>query len=148
MLVTAVRTEMVEALKTGDKNKKNVLSLLVSALDKAAKEKKSELSEQEEGQIVLKMCKQIQETIDTCPVERTDILDKAKNELSIISKFAPKQMNETEIKEVIQNVLSELKIEAPTGKDKGQIMKLLIPRVKGKADGKLVNSLLAEYMKW
>ena len=147
MLVTAVRTEMVEALKTGDKNKKNVLSLLVSALDKAAKEKKSELSEQEEGQIVLKMCKQIQETIDTCPVERTDILDKAKNELSIISKFAPKQMNETEIKEVIQNVLSELKIEAPTGKDKGQIMKLLIPRVKGKADGKLVNSLLAEYMK-
>ena len=147
MLVTAVRTEMVEALKTGDKNKKNVLSLLVSALDKAAKEKKSELSEQEEGQIVLKMCKQIQETIDTCPVERTDILDKAKNELSIISKFAPKQMNETEIKEVIQNVLSELKIEVPTSKDKGQIMKLLIPRVKGKADGKLVNSLLAEYMK-
>lgn len=147
MLVTAVRTEMVEALKTGDKNKKNVLSLLVSALDKAAKEKKSELSEQEEGQIVLKMCKQIQETIDTCPVERTDILDKAKNELSIISKFAPKQMNETEIKEVIQNVLSELKIEVPTSKDKGQIMKLLMPRVKGKADGKLVNSLLAEYMK-
>lgn len=148
MLVTAVRTEMVEALKAGDKNKKNVLSLLVSALDKAAKEKKSELSEQEEGQIVLKMCKQIQETIDTCPVERTDILDKAKNELSIISKFAPKQMNEAEIKEVIQNVLSELKIEAPTVKDKGQIMKLLMPRVKGKADGKLVNSLLAAYMKW
>lgn len=147
MLVTAVRTEMVEALKAGDKNKKNVLSLLVSALDKAAKEKKSELSEQEEGQIVLKMCKQIQETIDTCPVERTDILDKAKNELSITSKFAPKQMNEAEIKEVIQNVLSELKIEAPTGKDKEQIMKLLMPRVKGKADGKLVNSLLAEYMK-
>lgn len=147
MLVTAVRTEMVEALKAGDKNKKNVLSLLVSALDKAAKEKKSELSEQEEGQIVLKMCKQIQETIDTCPVERTDILDKAKNELSIISKFAPKQMNEAEIKEVIQNVLSELKIEAPTVKDKGQIMKLLMPRVKGKADGKLVNSLLAAYMK-
>lgn len=147
MLVTVVRTEMVEALKDGDKNKKNVLSLLVSALDKAAKEKKSELSEQEEGQIVLKMCRQIQETIDTCPVERTDILDKAKNELLIISKFAPKQMNELEIREVIQNVLSELKIEVPTGKDKGQIMKSLMPRVKGKADGKLVNSILATYIK-
>lgn len=147
MIVTSVRNEMVSALKAGDKDRKNILSLLVSALDKAAKEKKSDLTEQEEGQIVIKMCKQIQETIDTCPSNRNDIIEKAKMELSVISKFAPKQMSETEIKNVIDSVLSELNIENPTGKDKGSIMKVLMTKVKGKADGKLVNAILATYMK-
>ncbi|MEE1191230.1 MAG: GatB/YqeY domain-containing protein, partial [Blautia sp.] len=51
-----------------------------------------------------------------------------------------------EIKEVIQGVLGELGIDAPTGKDKGKIMKVLMPKVKGIADGKLVNQVLASMM--
>ena len=55
-------------------------------------------------------------------------------------------LNEDEIKEVIQGILSELSIETPTGKDKGKIMKVLMPKVKGIADGKLVNQVLAAMM--
>ena len=53
-------------------------------------------------------------------------------------------MDETEIRTVIDGVLRELGIEAPTPQDKGKIMKVLMPQVKGKADGKLVNALLSE----
>ena len=54
-------------------------------------------------------------------------------------------MDEDEIRKVITEVLAELKIEAPTAKDKGRIMKTLMPRVKGKADGGLVNQVLSSF---
>ena len=74
MLVNKVREEMVTALKAGNKERKGILSLLVSLLDKAAKEKREALTEAEENQVVIKLCKQLQETIDTCPANREDIL--------------------------------------------------------------------------
>lgn len=141
-----VRTDMITAMKNKEQEKKVTLSGLVNALTLAAKEKKSPLTEDEENQIVLKMCKQIQETIDSCPDNRPEAKAKAEAELSIISAYAPKLMDEAEIKEVIVNVLSTLEIETPTPKDKGVIMKNLMPLVKGKADGKLVNQVLASMM--
>ena len=137
MLVETVRKDMVQALKDGDKEKKSILSLLVAALDKGAKE----------NQIVLKMCKQIQETIDTCPVEREDIKNRAVNEYQIISVYAPKMMSKDDIAIAIFEVLNELGIDSPTVKDKGIIMKTLMPKVRGKADGKLVNTMLSECLK-
>ena len=64
-----------------------------------------------------------------------------------LEEYAPKMMDADEIKTVIQTVLSELGIETPTAKEKGKIMKELMPRVKGKADGKEVNQILASMMK-
>ena len=149
MLVERVRTEMVNALKSGEKEKKTILSLLVAALDKGAKEKKSDLTTDEENQIVLKMCKQIQETIDSCPVGREDIKSKAELELSVISQFAPKMMDESEICGIIEDVVKELGCSLADIKtlNKGQVMKLLMPRVKGRADGKQVNQLVERYFK-
>jgi uncharacterized protein YqeY len=62
----------------------------------------------------------------------------------VFSEYAPQQMNETEINEVIKSVLQQLEISSPTIKDKGRIMKSLMPLVKGKADGTLVNKLVEE----
>ena len=56
-------------------------------------------------------------------------------------------MSEDEIKATIQSVLDELGITEPTGKDRGKIMKDLMPKVKGKADGKLVNQMFASMLK-
>ena len=74
------------------------------------------------------------------------MIEETKNRLAVLEKFAPKMMDETEIKAVIADVLSGLGIDAPTGKDKGRIMKELMPKVKGKADGKLVNEILGSFM--
>ena len=72
-------------------------------------------------------------------------IEEAKLRISVYSEFAPKLMDEAEIREVVISVLAELAIEKPTAKDKGKIMKTLMPRVKGKADGGLVNQVLSSF---
>ncbi len=81
------------------------------------------------------------------PEDRTDLIEEAQKRLAVLEEYAPKMMDADEIKAVIQTVLSELGIETPTAKEKGKIMKELMPRVKGKADGKEVNQILASMMK-
>ena len=80
------------------------------------------------------------------PEDRTDIIDECKKRLSVLEEYAPKMMDETEIKAVITEVLASLGIGQPTPKDKGRIMKELMPKVKGKADGKLVSDILTSMM--
>ena len=80
------------------------------------------------------------------PENRADLLDEAYKRLAVLEEYAPKMMSEDEIKAAIDEVLIELGIDKPLPKDKGRIMKVLMPKVRGKADGKLVNDLLAGFM--
>ena len=146
--IDVVRAAMVEAMKAKDKERKDSLSMLLSALKNAQIDKReAPLTEDEENAIVKKEIRQVKETIDTAPADRTDIIDDAKKRLAVYQEFAPADMTEDQIKETIQKVLAELGIEAPTAKDKGKIMKSLMPLVKGRADGKVVNEILAGFMK-
>lgn len=73
------------------------------------------------------------------PADREDIIKECTDRLDVLNNYAPKMMDEEEIREVIKSVLAETGIDAPSAKDKGKIMKVLMSKVKGKADGKLVN---------
>lgn len=117
-MIDVIRKEMMTAMKNKDKERKESLSMLLSALKNAQIDKREDLTEAEENTIIAKEIKQTKETMDTCPADRTDIIDECKARLA------------------------ELGIDAPTMKDKGKVMKNLMPRVKGKADGKLVNQLV------
>lgn len=145
--IDEVRKDMVAAMKAGDKERKATLSALLSALKNKAIDKRSDLTEEEEVQVILKEIKTIKETLETTPADRTDIIAESKNRLAVLEEYAPKMMSEDEIKNVIQGVLGDLGIEAPTPRDRGKIMKELMPKVKGKADGKLVSELVASLMK-
>lgn len=145
MLVDKVRKEMIAALKNKDKERKLTLSMLVSALDLKAKEKRSPLTEDEEFAVLRKELKQTNETLESAPKDRVDIIDMCTARIQVIESFLPKLMDENEIKVIIQSVLIELGIEKPLKSDKGKIMKLLMPQVKGKADGKQVNNILEQY---
>lgn len=142
-----VRASMVEAMKAKDKPRKDALSMLLSALKNAEIDKREPLTEDEENAIVKKEIRQTQETYDTAPADRDDIRTDASARLAIYREFAPEDMSAEQIKEVILGVLAELGIEKPAGADKGNIMKVLMPKVKGKADGKLVNETLSAMMK-
>ena len=144
--IDEVRSAMVEAMKSGDKETKETLSLLLSALKNKAIDKRADLTEEEEIQVILKEIKQTKETLELTPSDRTDIIEECTKRIAVLEKYAPKMMDETEIRKVIESVLSDLGIEAPTAKDKGKIMKDLMPKVKGKADGKLVNQALMGMM--
>ena len=140
--IDEVRKAMVTAMKAGDKERKESLS----ALKNKAIDKREDLTEAEENEVVLKEIKQTKETLELTPEDRTDLIEECTKRIAVYEEFAPKMLNEDEIKEVIQGVLTELEITVPTGKDKGRIMKVLMPKVKGIADGKLVNQVLASML--
>lgn len=144
--IDEVRADMVKAMKAGDKDTKETLSMLLAALKNKAIDKRSDLTPEEEIQVILKEVKQTKETLDMTPADRTEIIEECNRRLSVLEQYAPKMMGEAEIREVITATLSEVGVEAPTAKDKGKIMKVLMPKVKGKADGKLVNDILMTFM--
>lgn len=143
--IDTVRAAMMQAMKDKNKERKDALSLLLAALKSKQIDKRADLTEEEENAVIFREIKQAQETVDTTPVDRTQIIEEAKLRIQVYSEFVPKLMDEEEIRKVITEVLAELQIEAPTAKDKGRIMKMLMPRVKGKADGGLVNQVLSSF---
>lgn len=143
--IDVVRAAMMEALKNKDKERKEALSLLLSALKNKQIDKRADLTEEEENAVVLKEIKQAQESIDTAN-GREEIITENAFRKAVYEEFAPKMMDAEEITAVIRQVLEELGITAPTAKEKGLIMKNLMPRVKGKADSGLVNKVLSGLM--
>ena len=144
--IDEVRSAMVAAMKARDKDRKDSLSALLSALKNKAIDKRADLTEEEENQVILKEIKQTQETLELTPPDRTDIIEECKSRIAVLQEFAPHMMDEAEIRAVAAEVLAGLGIETPTAKDKGKIMKELMRRVIGKADGKLVNEVIASLL--
>ena len=142
--IEQIRSEMVAAMKAKDKERKDALSMLLGSLKNKAIDKRSDLTEAEENEIVLKEIKQLKETLDSAPADRTDIIEQCQFRIRVYEEFAPKFMTNEEIKATLQQVLVRGELTAPTAKDKGKIMKELMPLVKGKSDGKVVNQLVSE----
>ena len=144
--IDEIRAEMVTAMKNKDKDRKDTLSMLLSALKNKAIDKRADLTEEEEYAVVKKEMKQTKETLELAPPDLTDIKEQCEKRLAVLQEFAPEEMNEEAIKAAVQEVLTTLGIETPTAKDKGRIMKELMPKVKGKADGALVNQVVGELL--
>ena len=144
--IDEVRSAMMAAMKAKDKERKDALSALLTALKNKAIDKRADLTEEEETQVILKEIKQLKETIEMTPADRTDILAECNSRLAVLEEYAPKMMDEAEIKAVVSEVLTSLGLDAPTAKEKGKIMKELMPKVKGKADGKLVSEVVASFL--
>lgn len=144
--IDEVRSAMMAAMKAKDKERKDALSALLTALKNKAIDKRANLTEEEETQVILKEIKQLKETIEMTPADRTDILTECNSRLAVLEEYAPKMMDEAEIKAVVSEVLTSLGLDAPTAKEKGKIMKELMPKVKGKADGKLVSEVVASFL--
>ena len=142
--IDEVRAKMVEAMKSGDKEKKETLSMLLAALKNKAIDKRADLTEAEENEVIKKEIKQTKETMELAPADRDDIREACQKRLDVLQEFAPEEMSEDAIKAAIAEALAALGIEKPAPSDKGKIMKELMPKVKGKADGALVNRLVGE----
>ena len=91
----------------------------------------------------LKELKTVKEQIDTCPAERTDLIEEYRTRYNIINEYAPQLMSAEEVKICLQEKFAEVLAT----KNKGQIMKAVMGDLKGKADGKLINQVVAEFCK-
>lgn len=145
-MIEEVRSQMMAAMKNKDKDRKDALSMLLSALKNKAIDKRADLTEAEEFEVVKKEIKQTKETMELAPADRADIREACEKRLAVYQEFAPEEMSEEAIRAQVKEVLEALGITEPSGKDKGKVMKELMPRVKGKADGGLVNKIVGEML--
>jgi len=145
--IDEIRAEMVTAMKNKDKERKDTLSMLLSALKNKAIDKREDLTEVEEFEVIKKEIKQTKETLELAPADRTDIKEQCEARIKTLSEFAPEEMSEEAIRLVVKEIIDGLGIANPTVKEKGKVMKDLMPRVKGKADGSLVNKVVGEMLK-
>ena len=141
-----VRSEMVAAMKNKEKDRKDALSMLLSALKNKAIDKREDLTEAEEFEVVKKEIKQSKETMELAPADREDIKEACEKRLAVYQEFAPEEMSEEAVLAEVKAVLAALAIDAPSMKDKGKVMKELMPRVKGRADGGMVNKIVGEVL--
>ena len=102
--IDEIRSAMVAAMKAGDKERKAALSFLLSSLKNKAIDKRADLTEEEEGQVILKEIKQLKETIDMTPEDRTDLIEEAQKRLAVLEEYAPKMMSEDEIRKIISGL--------------------------------------------
>ena len=145
-MIDTVRADMMTAMKEKNKFKKEALSALLSALKARAIDAGDRGSLPDDVAFaVAKEIKALKETAETAPAGYEKVVKECKEKIEILSAYMPKQMSEDEIKDTIKGVLSRLGIDSPSAKQKGIIMKSLMPLVKGKADGKLVNEILASF---
>ena len=144
-LMDDVRVGMMAAMKNKDKVRKDALSALLAAMKSKMIDNKGVLTDDDAIAVVAREIKQLKETMDTAPESYVEVKEECAAKIAVLSEFMPKQMDVEEIKEVIRGVLATLGLEKPEAKQKGIIMKNLMPLVKGKADGKLVNEVLATF---
>lgn len=145
-MIDKVRAEMVTAMKNHEKERKESLSMLLSALKNKAIDKREDLTEAEEFEVVKKELKQTRETMELAPADRTDIKEQCEARIAVLSEFAPEEMSGEQLRAIIKETVAALGIENPSAKDKGRVMKELMPKVKGRADGGLVNQLVGEIL--
>ena len=136
---------MIAAMKARDKERKDAISSLVSAVKKAAIDGgcRDDIPASLVDQVILKELKSVKEQIDTCPETREDLKAEYQFRYDVISEYAPKQMDAEEVKAYIAE---KFQAELAT-KNKGVIMKAVMADMKGKADGKLINQVVAELCK-
>lgn len=132
-----------EALKAGDKGRVSILRMIKAAVKNKEIEKGSSLSDDEIYAILRSFVKRAGESIEQfSKAGRTDLAEKEKEELSIMQGYLPRQLSEEEIRKLVKEVISET--GASGMKDMGKVMKAVMAKTKGQADGKLVNTIVKE----
>lgn len=137
--------DIKEALKAGQKEKLTVLRGLKSALKYARIDKGEDLTDQDVIAALSAQAKKVRDSIEQFEKgRRSDLTDQARAELKIIEEYLPEQLDEDKLREIIREAIDELGAESAG--DVGKVMQTVMPRVKGRADGKQVNKLAMEML--
>ena len=144
MKLEVLQKEKITAMKNKDEKRKAVLSEMIDMVQKASITAKGrvEITEQLVDETLIKYQKMTQEMIDTCPADRTDKLNEYNAAMAIVKEYAPQLItDEGEIKAMILDVLNnEYGLEK---KNRGQIMKIVMPVLKGKVDMAVANKVIS-----
>ncbi|KRL97586.1 GatB/YqeY domain-containing protein [Levilactobacillus hammesii] len=137
-LETQLNTDLKTAMKAHDKLSLNVIRMMKTALTNEKVKQGHDLTPDEELTIVSRELKQRKESMEEfAKGNRDDLVEGVKAEIAIVEKYAPKQMSEDEITKIVADSIA--KVSASGMGDFGKVMGVVMPQVKGKADGAIVN---------
>ena len=142
MQMETLQKEMIAAMKARDKVRKEAISGLVSAAKKAAIDEgcRDDIKEELVNRVILKELKTVKEQIDSCPESRQDLKEEYQTRYDIYQEFAPAMMSAEEVEAVLKEKFADVIASG----NKGMIMKTVMPELKGKADGKVINQVVAK----
>ena len=142
MELETLRSDMIAAMKAKDKARKEAISSLISAAKKVAIDEgcRDDIKPEMVDRVILKELKTVKEQIDTCPASREDLLAEYKTRYDIFMEYAPKMMSADEVEAFITEKFADV-VETH---NKGQIMKAVMPELKGKAEGSVINQVVAK----
>ena len=148
MTLEVLQSEMIQAMKSGDKFRKGVIADLVGNIKTAAINKncRDSITESLVDEVLLKCKKTAQEMIDTCPADRVETLNEYKKQLDIINEFAPQLItDELKIRTIIALYTSDEGIDLVKA-NRGKVMKLASTNLKGKADMSVVSKVVGDML--
>jgi hypothetical protein len=144
-LEEVIFNDMKKALKGNEKLKLSTLRLIRAAIKNAEISKKDKLTEDEVIGIVASNLKKLEESLDIFTKgQRPELADKAKKEIEIVKKYLPEQLSEEEVEKIVKATI--IKLEFKGLQDIGPAMKEIMPQLKGKADGKIVNKMVRDLL--
>ena len=139
-------SDMKEAMKARDKVRLNTVRMIKSALMNEKIKAGHDLTSEEELTVLSREKKQREESIDEfTKADRKDLADETKQELAIVESYLPKQMTEEELNQAVSSAIAEVNAQGKS--DFGKVMKVLMPKIKGKADGKAASNAVRKQLK-
>lgn len=145
MILDHLNQELKQAMKDKDTLKLSVIRMLKSSLKNEEINLGRPLSEDEEISILSRELKMRQDSLQEFEkAGRTDLAEKTRQEIEIVTSYMPAQLSVEELREIVRDAVAAT--GATSKKDMGKVMGIVIPKVKGRADGKLVNQLVSELL--
>jgi uncharacterized protein YqeY len=144
-LIDRIKEDLIKSMKAKDGARVSVLRLLLASIKNREIEKKEALTDDEVLAEIASAAKRRKESLEAFREgERQDLVEKEEAELVILEEYLPEQISEEEVRRTVQDVVAEVGAQSPS--DLGKVMKELMPRLKGKADGKMVNQIVREIL--
>ena len=141
----SLQDELKAAMRQRDSQRRNAIRLLQSSIKQVEIDTRAQLDDDGVLKILRREAKQRRETISEMEdAGRTDDADDARYELELIETFLPRQMTEDELRPIVAAAVAE--VGATSMKQMGQVMKAVMPRVQGRADGRAVNAIVRELL--
>lgn len=145
LLQDQLNNDLKIAMKAQDVLTKDTIRLIRAALKNAEIEKRSELTEEAVIDVLARMSKQYRDSISTYRDNgREDLAEKEENELEVLMRYLPSQLSEIEIRDLIIEAISQTAAAGP--QDRGKVMGVIMPKVKGRADGGIVSKIVGELL--
>jgi uncharacterized protein YqeY len=146
-MIEKYRKDLMQAMKDKDNIKKVVLQMLITGYVNKTKDVHRELTEDEVITIINKELKQTKEALESFKLgNRADLVAESEGKIKVLESYLPQQLSEAEVEKIVSDIAMTTTLGPDPNRNLGVVMKLVMPQLKGKADGKVINQIVAKVL--